>query len=302
MIAELVDKYIWLVQTLLDAGYHGLTLERIAAKWKRRYGEDYPRRTFNNHREAIAELFGIEIRCRRGENVYWIPDGRDAIDTDRTRSWIIDTFTVGNVLTNGRERLSGRISVEGVPSGHIYLTGIISAMDGSTVLEIVYRKYTSTDGETLHVEPYAVKEDRRRWYLVGYCRERNALRVYSLDRILSLERTNDKFTLPEDFDVDDAFSHSFGMYLTPASEVRKVVLRCDERQANYLRDLPLHPSQREEGSDGGLVTFSLTVGVNDALVMELCSWAGKVEVLEPLSLRERLAQIHYNAYKTQNNE
>lgn len=297
MVVELVDKYIWLVQTLLDAGERGLTLGQLSDKWERRYGEIYARRTFNNHREAVAELFGIEIECRRGSNTYYIPDGRDAIDTDRTRSWIIDTFTVGNILTTGKERLGGRISVEAVPSGHIYLTGIIAAMNENTVVQMVYRKYTSAEGELLHVEPYAVREDRRRWYLVGWCREREALRVYSLDRIIALEPTEEHFSLPSDFNVDDLFSHSFGMYLTDSSEVEKVLLRCDDKQAHYLRDLPLHPTQKEVESGDGTVTFSLEVGINDALVMELCSWAGKIEVLEPESLRKRLAQTYLNAYK-----
>ena len=59
MITELIDKYIWLIQTFIDAGERGLTLEQVTTRWERRYGTEYHRRTFNNDREAIAEIFGI---------------------------------------------------------------------------------------------------------------------------------------------------------------------------------------------------------------------------------------------------
>ena len=69
MVSELIDKYIWLVQTFIDAGPGGLSLPEIAARWTARYGgADYPRRSFNNHREAVAEVFGIEIACNRSTN------------------------------------------------------------------------------------------------------------------------------------------------------------------------------------------------------------------------------------------
>ena len=72
MVAELIDKYIWLIQTLIDAGDRGLSLGEIADRWEDRYDEFYPRRTFNNHRAAIEEIFGIEIGCNRSTNRYYI--------------------------------------------------------------------------------------------------------------------------------------------------------------------------------------------------------------------------------------
>ena len=81
MVSELIDKYIWLVQTFIDAGPGGLSLPEIADRWTARYGgTDYPRRSFNNHREAVAEVFGIEIACNRSTNRYYIEAGESAVD------------------------------------------------------------------------------------------------------------------------------------------------------------------------------------------------------------------------------
>ena len=298
MVAELIDKYIWLIQTMTDAGEKGLTLSQIQRKWSSRYGGDYARRTFNNHREAIAEVFGIEIGCSRSDNRYFISYGGDATDRDSTRDWMIDTFTVGNLLTLGKERLSGRVSVDEVPSGHLYLTSLMSAMLADKVVEIEYRKYTGNESETLHVEPYALKESISRWYLVGRCRERNALRVYGLDRIEAMRETEEDFKMPEGFDVNELFAESFGVYVADSGKVENVLFKADTTQARFLMDLPLHHSQTIVEKTPESVTFAIRAQVNEAMEMEFCRLAGKVEVLAPKSLREKLAGVFNDAYKS----
>lgn len=296
MVSELIDKYLYLIRILTEAGERGLTLEQISDRWERRYDAAYPRRTFNNHREAVGDIFGIEIACRRGENVYYIPQGMDALDSDRTRSWLVDTFTVNSLLTLGRERLSGRVSVERIPSGQNHLAPIMSAMLSDRVLEITYKKYTGNSSETLHVEPYAVKEEQKRWYLVGQCRERGALRVYGLDRIGTVTETQESFKMPGGFDVDRLFSESFGMYLAEDGQAELIRFRTDTTQAKYLRDLPLHPSQTETGTDrDGMVCFAIRVAVNEALLMELTRLGSKIEIISPEPLRARMKDIFEKA-------
>ena len=65
MVTELLQKYIWLVQTFIRAGENGLSLEEIMYKWENRFDSEYSRRTFNNHRGAVLDVFGIEIECNR---------------------------------------------------------------------------------------------------------------------------------------------------------------------------------------------------------------------------------------------
>ena len=68
MVTELLKKYIYLVQMFIRAGERGLTLAEISDKWEDHFGTDYSRRTFNNHREAVEEVFGSRILCRRADN------------------------------------------------------------------------------------------------------------------------------------------------------------------------------------------------------------------------------------------
>jgi hypothetical protein len=206
MVTELIQKYIWLVQTFIKAGDRGLLLEEIARAWELRWDSDYSRRTFNNHRQAIADIFGIEITCDRRTNRYHVPFAEEVADSNATAAWLINTFTINNLLTLGKERLSGRVSVEDIPSGQRWLTLLMEAMTGNRVIRIHYRKYTREEGEVLHVHPYALKEFARRWYLAGWCEERSAERVYGLDRIQDIAIEDATFKMPKNYDVEEAFA------------------------------------------------------------------------------------------------
>ena len=129
MVSELIGKYIWLVQSLIAAGDGGMTFKELNEKYSRRFGQAYSRRTFNNHRLAVADLFGIDIECDRSTSRYLIPYSGDVLDNDESIGWLVNTFTVNNLLSLGKERLSGRVSVEEIPSGQKYLTAIMQIVD-----------------------------------------------------------------------------------------------------------------------------------------------------------------------------
>lgn len=313
MVSELLRKYIWLVQTFIRAGERGLSLDEITGKWEDRFGSDYSRRTFNNHREAIEEVFGIHIGCNRSTNRYYVAYSEEMTDEDAETAWLINTFTVNNMLSMGRERLSGRIAVEDIPSGHRHLTSIMEAMTDNSEISISYRKYTSTESSTYTLHPYAVKEFAMRWYLVAYCIERKALRVYGLDRIMELETTGKTFRMPRNFDVNELFATSFGIYI-PEERGQTIIFRSTIKEANFLRDLPIHASQKELSEkdvakrfpdierNGDEAYFEIFVCPNDALTMEFCKHGSRLEVLSPASVREAVAEeLRRAAAKYRNN-
>ena len=297
MVSELIDKYIWLVQTFIDAGPEGLSLQEISRRWTARYGgSDYPRRSFNNHREAVAEVFGIEIACNRSTTRYYIDAGESAVDKRQSVDWLINTFTVNNLLSLGKERLSGRVSVEDIPSGQKHLLTVMQAMLDNVKMELHYRKYLSEEEEVRIIRPYAVKEFEKRWYVVAFSEEAQDLRTFALDRILSMTSTGEKFKMPKGFRVDDLFEASYGIYLPGNDRPVLVKIRTTAREAAYLRDLPLHPSQTFLGEDEeGRSLFALRVIPNPNFVMELLKHGNRLEVLEPEALRAQVMDELRNA-------
>ena len=288
MVTELLQKYIWLVQTFVRAGKNGLSLSEIEDRWESRFDLPYSRRTFNNHRDAVEEVFGIRIECNRSTNRYYIDYSEDVSDENAETAWLINTFTVNSMLSMGKQRLSGRVSVEDIPSGHLFLTAIMEAMTDGVEIEIDYQKYSAESAESLTLRPYAVKEFAKRWYLIAYCVEREGLRVYGLDRVRKLNVSSKGFKMPKGFDVDELFATSFGIYL-PEGKAEVIKYRVSEKEAQFLRDLPLHRSQEEVERKDGLVTFSIFACPDKNMIMEFCKFGSRIEVLSPAGVRESVA-------------
>ena len=297
MVSELLRKYIWLVQTFIKEGDRGLSLDELIRKWEIRWGSAYSRRTFNNHREAVEDVFGIRIECNRSTMHYFIRYSEDVQDESADTAWLINIFTVNNLLSLGKERLSGRVSVEDIPSGQKYLTMLMNAMLDNNEIEIGYRKYTGSEAEFFQIQPYALKEFAKRWYLIGYCKERKDLRVYGLDRILFIKVLDSCFRLPEGFDVEQLLAPAFGIYLPAGQEPIDIIFSATYKEAQYLRDLPIHHSQKEVAFPdfcvlkdvSEKVCFSIRVVPDIALIMELCRRGDRIEVLEPLEIRRKVA-------------
>jgi predicted DNA-binding transcriptional regulator YafY len=64
-------------------------------------------------------------------------------------------------------------------------------------------EYQSHDGAVSRrqIEPYAVMHTDGRWYLIGYCLSRRAMRTFRLDRVSNLEVGTGAFKRPAGFDA-----------------------------------------------------------------------------------------------------
>ena len=64
--AQIFHQYIWIINALRAFGQ--LTLEELNEKWvedKVNEGNALPRSSFNRHRDAILDMFGIVIDCNK---------------------------------------------------------------------------------------------------------------------------------------------------------------------------------------------------------------------------------------------
>jgi predicted DNA-binding transcriptional regulator YafY len=191
--------------------------------------------------------------------------------------------------------------LEGIPQGQAFLDDIIEAMQANVELRIDYQCYEHEHEEhlqTFHLQPYALKVYNRRWYLLGFLREKSGLRTIALDRILTLNvLTKSFFTLPEDFDARKYFANAIGIYANPDLPVVNVKIRAYGVQAEYLRSTPLHKSQSEVRSKHGeFAEFTYRLCETPELVSQLLAMGDKVEVLEPETLRAEIKKRINNMF------
>ena len=291
MAANLFNRYIWLVDNILRAGERGITLEEINRRWMRSQynetGENYPERSFHRHKNAIKEMFDIDIECDKRTGCYTIANADD-MNHGGVRTWLLNTFAVNNLI-NESHHLKRRILFEEIPSGQHFLTTIIEAMrDGLTIM-LTYQSFSHNEPSTFEVHPYCVKVFKQRWYLVAYSPWYDAMRIYALDRVFDVETTETKFKLPKNFDAKEYFADAFGIIISDDCMVERVAVKVMESQREYFRTLPLHPSQQEEETTEDYSVFMFRLRPTFDFQQELRRYGSAVEVLSPQWLRDEFA-------------
>lgn len=282
MSKNLLNRYIWLVDVIRRHKY--ISRERINDLWVNSEfsgGEKMPRRTFYNYRNAIFDLFGIDIRCNQSTFEYYIADEdeRRAEVTD----WMLSSASMSNMLSDARH-ISHRIFLEDVPSARSFLGQVVTAMKEFRRLRFDYLPFTrSGTPKPVQLDPYFLKIFKLRWYITGRNVAEGKVKTYALDRMSNVSIADDTFNLPPDFDAESYFADSFGIVFSQA-EPRKVTLRTDARTAKYLRALPLHHSQSEIVGDNFSV-FTYRLRLTPDLVQELLSFGPRVTVVAPPELR-----------------
>lgn len=286
-------EYIWLVNTIYEA--HAITLAEINQRWQQTdmsQGVPLSRTTFHRHRIAIEEIFGLYIECDKKNNKYFI--GNDHIlRQDSIQNWMLSTLSVGNIVEESQS-LHHRILLEQIPSGGKKLQLVIQAMKESRTIALTYHRYGKTEESHYTLSPYCVKLFRQRWYVLGRL-SNGYLSTFSFDRIKEVELADEKFKMPDDFDAADFFRNSFGILVDDKAPVQRVVLRTYGYEPYYLRDLPLHPSQREIRSSPDFTDFELRLKLTSDFMSKLLSRGEWIEVLEPQSLADELIAMHKNA-------
>lgn len=291
MAKNQIKKYVWLVETIYKA--KKISLKEINSKWLETdlsEGLEIPRRTFHTWRNEVEDLFGIEIQCDKTDGDRYFIEDRDKLKNNSLQSWLLNTMSVNNMLLENKT-LSDRILLENIPSGQDYLSIVTDAMKKSKVLEITYKGYWSEHEHTFPVAPYCVKLFRQRWYLVGNSVYEDKIRIYSLDRVLNASLTEEPFKYPKDFSPEVYFQDCFGVIRDDETEVETVKLKVNADQSNYLRSLPLHPSQEEVETSDDYSIFTLRVRPTFDFYQELLKNGETLEVLEPTWLRKDFKDI-----------
>ena len=169
-------------------------------------------------------------------------------------------------------------------------------MQKNVELEIDYQKFEEPL-QTFHVQPYALKAYNRRWYLLGYVKEREAIRTLGLDRMNSVHATTTHFKMPDNFDAQKFYANTVGVYVNDENPVTEVKIRAYGKQAEYIRSSPLHKSQSEGRSKyGEFAEFIYRVRITPELITQLLAMGDKVEVLEPVALREEIKERISNMF------
>lgn len=283
--ARIFHQYIWLINTLRT--FRRLTFDELRRRWQAdnvAEGNPLQRSSFNRHRDAILDMFGVVIECDTKTYKYYISNP-EVLDDDSLERWMLSTLTVSGVLADSVS-LKDRIILESVPAGEEFLQTLIRAIRTGRQVLLGYQRF-GADSYEKQVAPYALKLFHQRWYLLAFTGRHYA--TYSLDRMTAVSMTKETFDIPPDFSAQQYFAEYFGV-LTDDTPLARVVVRAYGRTPDYLRTLPLHQSQREFTATADYTDFAYDIRPTADFVSALMTHASGIEVLEPSELRAKMRE------------
>ncbi len=172
--------------------------------------------------------------------------------------------------------------------GREHISQLFEAILNKKVLKIKYQKFNSEKTIEWVFHPYFLKEFNNRWFCFGSNAIDKAITNVPLDRIIAINDAKDRYIKNEDINFEEYFEDVVGV--TVNGKTQKVVIEIQKDHWPYIKTKPLHASQTEHKgiqSDES-VTITLNVKLNYELESLLLSHGEKLEVIEPLVLKERI--------------
>lgn len=237
--ANLLERYIFILSMLNNAGDEGMTIAQIGNKWERRFGKNsFVERTFHRQREAIGEVFPVRIEFSResGKPKYYLRSANGTSSAQKLAFASMNSFLLGNELSHDR-----------LPMDRMYLSSsycnrytalIAEAVRDSKMIEFrytrskeFYRRMVAEDPMIEHSPeemvdvnidykfcPYAIAYESF-WFVVGVIPGNDRLMVFTLERLSDVVITEDSFIPDPEFEYSKIRNSGFGNYLSYPSEL-----------------------------------------------------------------------------------
>lgn len=172
--------------------------------------------TLKRDLNELKEEFGLDITYSRTHKGYSLPAVRKGwLDMD----CIIEPIEVMTAL--GNHSLPEYILPEQYQTrGTQYLSYLLHAIRQRQKVHFLYRKYADNTRSERTLSPYALKEWRGRWYVLG-AEESGKIKTFGLDRIKQLTLLPETFSKNEAFDPVQKFKDSFGIYSSEEYPIEK---------------------------------------------------------------------------------
>ena len=298
MAKNYFDRYVWLIDTINRHGH--ISKKEIDELWYRsplneKRDKELAERTFHNHREAILDTFGIEIKCDRSLG-YYIANSED-LEGDGIRQWLLESLSMSNMLKESSD-MRDKILFEKIPSSRRWLPVIVNAMRDGKAIQLTYQSFSRSEPTTFIIHPYCLKLFKQRWYMLGKSEDYDTPRIYALDeRMRNAVQTKKKLKVPAKFNAEEFFSGYFGIIVGDNCKPTTVELKVYEDQVKYFESLPLHHSQTPVVETEDYTIFQYHLVPTFDFRQEVLRHGPSVEVLTPEWFRDEVAEDVRNMMK-----
>lgn len=137
------------------------------------------------------------------------------------------------------------------------------------------------------VDPYGLYSALGKLYLIGYCHQRQEVRIFALERIRSLKVLSQGFIRPPDFSLDEYMRGSFGVFRGPKFRVQ---VQFDQKVARWVVSKEWQPGQLIKRLPGGRIELQFEVSGLEEVRSWILSFGSHARVIAPAPLKLSVAR------------
>jgi len=295
---NLISRLTRIVEIFQLQGYNGLTFDEVNDKLKNSFiDEDHSisLRTFQRDLKDIESSLKIKIVYNKPKMRYVLVDDYSQKSSSDKQLFALESLKMLNIAqdvsTNNFIFIDSRKA-----NGLENYTVIKDAICFKKHLEFNYQKFDQYKAVKRKLMPLALKESKRRWYVVGF-ELKNGLKIdmlktFALDRIYNCEATTE-FILKDATNVKSHFEDFIGVTTKPIDGfTEKILVKIETtiEYGKYFSTLPIHSSQKTEIENGKTI-ISLNIIPTMELMSEILSHNDQIKLIEPKELVQVLKKI-----------
>jgi proteasome accessory factor B len=160
--------------------------------------------------------------------------------------------------------------------------------------KIAYFSFNSKKTKTYTVDPYRLVYWHGGLYLYARAAEYKEVRTFAVERIQSIDVSEETFEVPADFNPSEYAKGAFGI---AGGKPEAVEIQFDPSAAVYIRERVWHESQELAEAKDGSVVMRMSVTPGPELKQWVKGFLPHVKVLKPASLRAEIARDIEDARK-----
>lgn len=153
-------------------------------------------------------------------------------------------------------------------------------------LDITYYSPSNNVTTKRVVAPYHLLNYMGNWHLIAYCRLRNSIRDFVLDRVSDAKMTEKDFSPPMPDEIAKHLSASFGIFKGQGKG--RVAIRFNHFRARWIRSQKWHKDQEIVENPDGSIMLTLPVSHFAEIKMEILKFGADAEVMAPKELRDEV--------------
>ena len=169
---------------------------------------------------------------------------------------------------------------------------IIDAWKHCQRVDLIYQRSLKPECDQRKLDIHALFLSNGIWYARGFCHLRQKDQAFALHRISAVTLCDEYYErdliIVEDVNRGNLF---------PFDKIQNIKLQCSSKIASYIFERQWFPEQSFSNKPDDSLILSAPEAQEEMLLWWISSFKGEMTVLEPLSLRKKMAEIGHSILK-----